>query len=421
MMTGPAQDRNEMELPMTDQATARGAFPALASGLVFLENAGGSQVPATVVDRMHRYLAETYVQLGAGYPLSRRCTRTVADAHALAARLVNADDDAGLTILGPSTTALLNLLAACWAQLIAPGQEIVLAESGHEANLGPWKRLEDRGARLRWWRLDPETGSCPLDALDTLLTDRTALVALPHVSNLVGGIADVAAVCRAAHAVGARVVADGVAYAPHRAIDVTAWDVDVYAFSLYKVYGPHMAVLYGKRELLDSLPGPNHFFVGRDECAYRFEPGGPSHEACAGLLGIGDYLKLLAGETGEAACDRPVIETAFRRMAEWEQPPLERLLSYLGDRPRVRVIGSGQAEPDRVGTVSFVHATRPSREITAAVDQTEVAIRHGHMYAYHLCEALGLDPADGVVRVSLVHYNTVAEIERLIEILDPLL
>jgi selenocysteine lyase/cysteine desulfurase len=246
-------------------------------------------------------------------------------------------------------------------------------------------------------------------------------VALPHVSNLLGQVCDLGAVCRAAHHVGARVVADGVAYAPHRAVDVAAWEVDFYAFSLYKVYGPHLAVLYGKREILDELSGPNHFFVGREEEAYFFEPGGPSHEACAGLLGVGDYLKYLVGAGDEAACDRRVVDAAFTIMEAWEKPLLERLLGYLQEHPRVRLLGSAIANSDRVGTVSFVHAERSAAEITAAVDRTEVAIRHGHMYAYHLCEVLGLRPADGVVRVSFVHYNTLAEIERLIEILDPVL
>jgi len=404
---------------LPDQSAVRSEFPALDCGTIFLENAGGSQVPARVADRMHRYLRETYVQLGAGYPLSQHCTRQVEAAHAFARTFAGAGD--GEAILGPSTTALLNMLAGCYAQVLEPGSEIVVAESGHEANVGPWKRLEGQGVKLRWWRLDPETFDCPLDALEELLNERTALVALPHASNLLGGIVDLKAVVDLAHAAGARVVADGVAYAPHRAIDVAAWDVDFYAWSAYKVYGPHMAVLYAKREALAELPSPNHFFVPEQETAYRFEPGGANHESCAGLLGLGDYLKAVAGASDDAPCDRGVVERAFARMTAWERPLLERLIGWLLERPGVRLIGSPNVDDARVGTVSFVHETKTSRSITAAIDRSEVALRHGHMYAWHLCKALGLDPEDGVVRVSFVHYNTLDEIERLIGILDDVL
>jgi cysteine desulfurase family protein (TIGR01976 family) len=404
-------------LPDQDQVRAR--FPALADATIFLENAGGSQVPDFVADRMHRYLTHTYVQLGAGYPLSQRCTATVEEAHAFARVLVNAGD--GFAILGPSSTALLNILADSYARTLAPGQRIVLAETGHEANLGCWKRLEHLGMEIVWWRMDPETTVCSLEDLEQLLDDRTALVALPHVSNLLGGIVDLQAATALAHAAGARVVADGVAYAPHRAVDVQAWDVDWYVYSTYKVYGPHMAVMYGKREAIAALTGPNHFFIPDDDLPYKFEPGGANHEGCAGLLGLGDYLKFLTGTAADAVCDRPVVEAAFARMAAWEDPLITRLLDYLNGRPDVRVIGPAKGGPERVGTVSFLHESKSAQEITAAVDRTEVAIRHGHMYAWHLCEALGLDLTDGVVRVSFVHYNTPAEIDRLIEVLDRVL
>jgi len=406
-----------MTLPDQDQVRAR--FPALVGETVFLENAGGSQVPDFVADRMHRYLIRTYVQLGAGYPLSQQCTATVDDAHAFARMFVNAGD--GQAILGPSSTALLNILAGSYAAVLEPGQRIILAETGHEANLGCWKRLEVQGVEIVWWRMDPETFTCALENLAGLLDERTALVALPHVSNLLGGIVDLRAVTDLAHAAGARVVADGVAYAPHRAIDVQAWDVDWYVYSTYKVYGPHMAVMYGKREALAELTGPNHFFIPDDEVPYKFEPGGANHESCAGLLGLGEYLQFLTGREAGAVCDRVVIAEAFARMQAWEEPLMERLLDYLGGRQDVRVIGPAGAGPDRVGTVSFVHDSKSSRAITEAVDTTGVAIRHGHMYAWHLCDALGLDEEDGVVRVSLVHYNTQAEIDRLIEVFEGVL
>jgi cysteine desulfurase family protein (TIGR01976 family) len=416
-MTARTDSTNKAPCP--DVHALRRAFPALASGVVFLENAGGSQAPACVSDAMHRYMRATYVQLGAGHPLSRRCTATVDEAHAFARTFVNARR--GHAILGSSTTVLLNMLASCYAQVLEPGQEIVLAETGHEANLGPWKRLERIGVKVRWWRVDPATFTCPLDGLRELLNERTALVALPHVSNLLGGVVDLPAIVAMAHAAGARVVADGVAFAPHRAIDVDAWDVDWYVYSTYKVFGPHMAVLYGREDALDELPGPNHDFIPRDEMPYQFEPGGANHEGCAGLLALGDYLKLLGGAGPEAPVDRPMVESAFAHATALEQPLTARLLDYLVHKPGVRVIGSPVADDQRVGTVSFTHERLPSREIVAAVDRTEVAIRNGHMYAYRLCRELGIPVEDGVVRASFVHTNTMKEIERLIEVLDGIL
>jgi cysteine desulfurase family protein (TIGR01976 family) len=424
------------------QARIRAEFPAFAGDTIFLENAGGSQVPACVSDAMRDYLRESYVQIGATYPLSRRATRIVEEAHAFARMFGNAQDHEA--ILGASTTALLNMLAASMGRVLEPGQEIILAETGHEANLGPWKRLAQQGLIVRWWRMDPVNFRCPIERLRELLSPRTALVALPHVSNLLGSIVDLADVTAEAHRAGAAVVADGVAYAPHRAIDLARWGVDWYVYSAYKVYGPHMAVLYGKPEALAALPGANHFFVPESQLVYKFEPGGPNHEACAGLLALGEYLRRVAGaevgsgdgsavggvpaaETARAVdgvpeqCHRPVVERAYARMESWERPLLELLIGFLRERPGVRLIGSTVVDGNRVGTVSFVHERKSSREIVAAVDRTEIAIRHGHMYAWHLCEALGLDPEDGVVRVSLVHYNSLEEIERLIEVLEEVL
>lgn len=404
---------------LPDQNQIRSRFPALAGPTTFLENAGGSQVPDFVADRMHRYLTQSYVQLGAGYPLSQQCTATVEDAHHFARTFLNAGD--GQAILGSSSTALLNILAESYGQILAPGQKVILAETGHEANLGCWKRLERLGVEIVWWRMDRDSLECPLQDLKDLLDDRTALVALPHVSNLLGGIVDLAAVAELAHDAGARVVADGVAYAPHRAIDVQALKVDWYVYSTYKVFGPHMAVMFGRSEALAELTGPNHFFIADDDLPYKFEPGGANHESCAGLLGLGDYLNYMAGRDGSLPCDRSTVEQAFARMQAWEEPLIDRLLEYLNSRRDVRMIGPTEGGSHRVGTISFLHESRTSREITEAIDRTGVAIRHGHMYAWHLCDALGLDLEDGVVRVSFVHYNTLAEIDRLTEILDQVL
>ncbi len=269
----------------------RSQFPALVGDTIFLENAGGSQIPSVVADHVRDYMLSNYVQLGAGYPRSQRATQLVDETHDFVRLLMNGGD--GEVILGSSTSSLLRMLASCYAPVLPSGAEIIVAETGHEANLGPWKHLQRFGCQLRWWRMDPETFCCELSELESLLSDKTALVAFPHVSNLLGDIVDVAAITALAHAAGARVVVDGVAYAPHRVMDVSGWDVDWYVYSTYKVYGPHMAAMWGRRDALAELTGPNHFFVPRNELPYKFELGGVNHEGCAGVRGLRDYLAFL--------------------------------------------------------------------------------------------------------------------------------
>ena len=263
--------------------------------------------------------------------------------------------------------------------------------------------------------MDTGSCSCLLAGLERLLSPRTRIVAFPHVSNLLGEIVDVQGIVRLARQAGARVVVDGVAYAPHRAMDVAAWDVDWYVYSTYKVYGPHMAALYGKHEAFAELSGPNHYFIPDHEIPYKFELGGAIHEGCAGLLALGEYLSFL---TGRERVDRVTVTEAFEVMTRCELPLQERLIGYLLEHPRVRIIGPDTADRSRVGTVSFLHRDLPSHRIAEAVDRENIGIRNGHMYAHRLCRALGIDPDDGVVRVSLVHYNTIEEIDRLIEVLE---
>lgn len=404
-------------MPISDaqREFVRGHFPALASDLVFLENAGGSQVPLCVANAMRTHLLDRYVQLGAGYTRSQEATRVVDLAHDFVSRWMRGSG--GKVILSSSTTTLIHMLASAYTDVLPAGARIVLAETGHEANMGPWRTLSERGFDVRIWKVDPRTFDCPLEALEALLEEGVALVAFPHVSNLLGQIVDVEQITRLCHAHGARVVVDGVAYAPHRRIDCAGWDVDWYVYSTYKVYGPHMAALYGRNDAIAELRGPNHFFIADDDLPYKFELGGPSHEGCAGILALEQYLAAIAEADPTAPLDDAGMQRAADFMAECEDEPTARLVDFVRSHPALRLVGPAHAGRDRVGTVSFVHDSKTSREITEAVDRSGVAIRHGHMYAYDLCRAMGLDPDDGVVRASLVHYNTPAEVDRLCEVL----
>ena len=406
-----------------DVESVRGHFPGLGGGSILLENAGGSQVPECVADAVRDHLLHDYCQLGAGYPASDRATETVERAHRFMDRFANGDG-LGRVVLGSSCTSLMHVLAASLGRTLRDGDEIVVCEQGHEANIGCWLDLERLGARIHWWRVDPATGSLDLDDLRELVGERTRIVAFPHVSNLLGEIVDVAEATRIVHAAGGRVVVDGVAYAPHRAIDVRAWEVDYYAWSTYKVYGPHMGALFGRTEAFAELRGPNHFFIPDDEIPYKFELGGASHEGCAGLCALAPYLGRLVGERGTDAgnCDHATVRAAFDRMTELERPVQDRLMERLRRHEGVRVIGPESADVDRrVATVSFVHRDVDPLRIVAAAHEAGVGIRNGHMYAHRLCTAMRIEPEPGVVRVSAVHYNVPEEVDHLMDALDPVL
>jgi cysteine desulfurase family protein (TIGR01976 family) len=398
-----------MTSPSRNEVRAR--FPALAGPDVLLDNAGGSQMPASAIDRMVQYATKLFVQYGADYARAKKATAVGVEAHELALDLVGGRD-AGQVVIGPSTSVLVAMLADCYRRAFdAARPRIIVAEAGHEANVGPWVRLEREGWEVAWWKAGPD-GRCSADALSRLLDRRTRIVAFPHVSNIVGAVEDVAGMTRMAHEAGARVVIDAVAYAPHRAMCAAQWGVDWYVFSTYKVYGPHMAVMFGSQGAMAELEGPNHFFIERGDVPYKFELGGVLHEGCAALLGTGEYLAWLGGDGG-----RKGIVRAYDRMAELEEPSQKRLLDYLATRSDIRVIGVPGAGPSRVPTISFVHKTRSSKEIALQANEAGLGIRYGHFYAYRLCQALGLDPQDGVVRASLVHYNTEEEVEKLITLL----
>ena len=409
--------------PPLDVAWVRAQFPALAGDWVFMDNAGGSQVLGGVVDRIRDYLLTTNVQHGASYAVSQAAAARVQEAQVRTAELLNAERPEEI-VMGPTSTLLLQLLARAMTGQFAPGDEIVVTLADHESNIGPWVGLQAHGVTVRFWELHPETGALDLDDLRRLMSSRTKLVAVTHASNIFGAIHPVAEIARVVHDRGARICVDGVAYAPHRAVDVRAWDVDYYVLSFYKVFGPHHAVLYGKFDQLLELANLYHYFVPRDRIPYKLQPGNPNYELSYSCIGIADYLVALADRTGLAADRgrRAGIVRAFEAIADHEALLAARLLDFLRDRRGVRIIGPVSSDrAARVPTVSFVASGVASRTIVEHTDGLRIGIRHGDFHSRRLVEHLGFGGADGVVRVSMAHYNTIDEVDRLIAGLDDVL
>jgi cysteine desulfurase family protein (TIGR01976 family) len=401
----------------------RKQFPALAGEWVFMDNAGGSQTLQTVADRICDYLLFSNVQLGATYDVSRVSTERVEEGIRTMGELINARDKCEV-ILGPSTSMLLKNISLSLVETFKPGDEIVVTNCDHEANIGPWRSLEKRGMTIKEWRLNPETLDLHLEDLELLMTEKTRLVALTHASNILGTLNPIKKIASFVHDRGAMICVDGVAYAPHRLVDVQELDVDFYAFSFYKVYGPHYSLLYGKKSRLENMPGIYHFFLD-NEIPLRFQPGNVNYELSYGLLGVADYFKEFAAvHSGNRPVKkvRAAAALAYEYAARHEAKLSARLLDFLNGKSNVRIIGKTVPDPKvRFPTISFVVKGMKSSSIPPEVDKHHIAIRYGDFYAYRLITDLGLAPRDGVVRVSMVHYNTVEEVNRLIDILDLLI
>jgi len=408
-------------MPTLDLDRLRAEFPALAGNWIFLDNAGGSQVLRRVADRIHEYLLTTSVQLGATYAVSRHAAERVLNARRTIALLINAEHDEEV-VVGGSTTSLMFMLAQAIAPGIRPGDEIVVTQTDHEANIGAWTRLQQYGATIKLWPVNRDSLQLELCDLDELLGPRVKWVAMTHASNVLGRINPVSEVARRVHALGARLCVDAVAYAPHRLVDVQASGADVYVFSFYKVFGPHLAVLWGRRDVLLPLPSLNHYFIGADDLPYKLQPGNVNYELSYGCIGIADYLTETGSSLGADGPERVRMQRAFDAFAVHEDALAEQLLAYLRGKRGVRVIGPAWVVPgERVPTISFIVNGVHADAIVPAIDPYGIGIRHGDFYARRLIAALDLDAGGGVVRVSIAHYNTAEEIKSLTAALEEVL
>jgi cysteine desulfurase family protein (TIGR01976 family) len=403
-----------VERAVFDVEYARSFFEPLKNGWAFFENAGGVYVPRQVVDRMSAYMNECQVQIGGDFAPSADATSRVRAGVAAAAGIIGAS--ATDVVVGPSTTLNARVLANALGQNFQDGDEIIIAIQNHEANIGAWTQLERDGIKPIWWRVDPETGDLDTAQLGRLISNRTKLICAPHCSNLVGSINDIKQISAIAHEAGALACIDGVAYAPHRFVDVTQTGVDFYLFSTYKTFGPHLGALYGRPSVLAQLPNQNHYFLDDSSTTNRMNPGGMAHESVASIVGVGDYIATLNAHHNLQAGD---LTTLYALIANHEQKLAARFLDYLLSVKGVRLLGAGVADQNaRLPIFSFVFEGRSSREIATQAASEKVAIRSGGFYANRLLDAMGIDADDGVIRASMIHYNSQQDVDRLIAALD---
>lgn len=404
-----------------DTDFVRAQFPAFAEpslvGFAHFENAGGSYACRQVIEALDGYYRRTKVQPYYPFAPSATAGERMDSARRRLAAWLNADEDE--VHLGPSTSQNTYVLAQAFRRHLRPGDEIIVTNQDHEANIGAWARLQDEGFTVRTWKVDA-AGTLRTQDLAALLGPRTRVVAFTHCSNVIGHINPVREITDLVHRAGAWAVVDGVSYAPHGVPDMAELAADVYVFSLYKVYGPHLGAMYVRRNLAAQLPSQAHFFKG-NELQGRFTPAGPDHAQVAAVNGVIDYMEALAAHHGGA--EAPVAQQAAlvrQLMRNQEIALLQPLLEFLTHQPRVRVIGPVDAQT-RAPTVAFTVDGLSSQAIGAELARQGIGVGAGNFYAYRLLQALDIDTADGVVRASFVHYTTPAEVERLIAALETLL
>jgi selenocysteine lyase/cysteine desulfurase len=414
---------HDADAPALDLAWVRSQFPALAAlgEQVFCGNAGGTFVAEPVLSILDHYQRRLRVQPHSPFEPSRAGGEAMDRAREGWAEALGVPV-ARLTF-GPSTSANSYVMAQAFAPGWEPGDEIVVAVQDHEANQGAWRRAAAaRGVTVREWPVDPVTGELDLADLYPLLGPRTRWVFFTQSSNILGGTNPVKTIAAAVHERSDALVAvDAVAHAPHELCSPAGLGVDLYLFSVYKVYGPHQGIMV-LSEAAEAVATPQcHYFLEGDSHK-RFNPAGPQHAAVAGCAGVLDYFDALAARLGvpETATVRERLARVGAALAAHEAGLAAPLLALLAGRDDVRLLGRADTA-NRSATLSFVPRRQAPASVAAGLQREGIGAESGHFYAHRLLEAMGVDPASGVVRLSLVHYNSPGEVERIAAALEQVL
>jgi len=387
---------------------------------VFASNAGGSYVSNQVNRLMENYNRHMRVQPYSRYQPSSLAGAAMDRAQQGWALALNIDPTE-LTI-GPSTSINTYVMAQAMGAGWQAGDEIVVTNQDHEANSGVWRRKADeKGVTIRQWEVDRDSGLLDVDTLMPLLNERTRWGFFTHCSNIVGTANPVAAITRAIKAASnARVFVDAVAYAPHHISDLKALGVDGYVFSLYKVFGPHQSLLYINADIRAELVSQAHYF-NRGIATKDFNPAGPQHAQVAACAGVLDYFDDLHrhhfGSSGKSR--NAQLQELHALILHHENALAAPILDYLDQHADLRLIGKRHTrDNDRAPTIAFKPLKMSSKALTHRLQDQGIGTENGNFYAHRLISDLGIDPADGVVRLSLVHYGNQQDVERILGALD---
>lgn len=412
-----------------DLNRVRSQFPSLhltdsGKPRIFLDNPGGTQVAKQVVDRMTHYLLHNNANHGGAFRTSIDSDDVLHEAHAAMADMLNANSPDEI-IFGANMTTLTFSVSRSLGRWLKPGDEIVVTRLDHDADITPWTMMaEDRGAVVRW--VDVREEDCTLDMADfeSQINERTKIVACGYASNAVGTINDIQNVIGMAHAVKALVFVDAVQYAPHGSIDVQKLDCDLLACSAYKFFGPHVGIVYGKYDLLDRLQSYK-VRPADNKPPYKFETGTQNHEGLAGTLGAVEYLAWLGREFGQdyesqfngMSGRRLKVHAGMAASLLYERQLSERLISELSRIPNLKIWGITNLNQldRRVPTVSFTLRGWHPRRVAEKLAEQNIYVWDGNYYALAIMERLNLQEGGGMVRVGAAHYNTLEEVDRLVE------
>jgi cysteine desulfurase family protein (TIGR01976 family) len=402
----------------SDLAEVRSRFPALTREIdgrpaVFVDAPGGSQVPDTVIDAIGGYLRTSNANAHGAFATSQETDDVIAEAHRASADLLNADADE--VVLGPNATTLLFAISRSVARTIRPGDEVVVTRLDHDANVRPWVlAAEDAGATVRWVDVSEEDATLDLASFEAVLSERTKVVAFTLASNAVGTVTPAAELTRLVHERTPAIVAcDGVHLAQHRRIDVRAIGADLVACSPYKIFGPHLGILFGRREVLSSLR-PYKVRPADDALPFAFETGTQNHEGFAGWVAAVGYLAGLGRGNGR----RAAVADAFERaIVPWEAGLSERFLDGVRAIASVRLYGIDDTAriAERTPTFAIRVGDQHPAETAKALAERGVFVWDGNYYALEIMERLGLEASGGAVRIGFCHYNTPDEVDRVLE------
>lgn len=394
----------------------RSQFPAFSEpslrGWAFFENAGGSYPCIQVVNRLTDFYMKNKVQVNYPYPASTLAGKLMENSYKRMADYLNVE--ATEIHFGPSTTQNVYVLAHAMRPMWKDGDEIIVSCQDHEANAGAWRRLADSGIKIVEWHVHPETGLLSLDDLEDLYSDRTKMVAYPHCSNIIGHVNPVKKISQMAKKHGALTVVDGVGLAPHGFPDLKDLGADIYLFSLYKTFGPHLGLMYVDNDLIGKMENQSHFFkegISRS----MLTPAGPDHAQIAAASGILDYFDAVYehhfNEKAEPAQRNHAINSLFY---DHEKELLEKLLDFLRSRDDIQIIGP-ESSMERAPIVSIIPKNKNIKRVYSTLTQHKLMLGMGNFYAVRPLMDMHIPTQPGALRISFLHYTSMEEIDQLID------